>query len=118
MKDVLDFVKKNLGLEDEDDLKTNEETIIIPEHTFYEIILMKAKNIDDILDALEQVSDEKTPVIMDIGYLEAGNPEDFRIAGEKLKTFRKNVGGQAILLCKDGKNVIIVTPPEVKLVKK
>ena len=40
------------------------------------------------------------------------------MAGEKLKTFRDNTGGEAILLCKNGKNVIIITPPEIKLIRK
>jgi SepF-like predicted cell division protein (DUF552 family) len=46
------------------------------------------------------------------------SPEDFKSVGEKLKEFRDTVGGEAILLCKNGKNVVIITPPEIKLVRK
>ncbi|MBM4241533.1 MAG: DUF552 domain-containing protein [Euryarchaeota archaeon] len=116
MKDVLDFIKKNIGLEEEK--KEEEESIIIPEHSLYEIILMKAKNMEDIEYALNQIIDEKNPIIIDMSYLEKKNPEDFKLAGEKLKNFRKDVGVEAILLCKNGKNVIIITPPEIKLVRK
>lgn len=120
MKDILDFIKKNLGLEEEEGIveKEEPETIIIPEHTRYEIILMKAKDIDDIEYAMAQIADEKNPIIIDMSYLEKDNPKDFRLAAEKLKSIRENMGGEVILLCKNGKNVIIATPPEIKLVRK
>lgn len=119
MKDVLDHIKKSIGLEEEGTEETEEqETIIVPEHSFYEIILMKAKTLDDFDYALNQIVEEKTPVILDMKYLERDNPEDFKIAGEKLKEFRHKTGGEAILLCKNGKNTIIITPPEIKLIRK
>ncbi|GAB4309831.1 MAG: cell division protein SepF [Methanobacteriaceae archaeon] len=119
MKDVLDYVKKNLGLDEEENEKRDEEeSIIVPEHSFYEIILMKAKDIEDIKFALEQITEEKNPIIVDMSYLENENPEDFKLAGEMLKNIRKEVGIEAILLCKNGKNVIIITPPEIKLIRK
>jgi SepF-like predicted cell division protein (DUF552 family) len=51
-----------------------------------------------------------------MGFIEH-NPEESKQVGEKLKEFRDTVGGEAILLCKQG-NVVIITPPEIKLVKK
>jgi len=118
MKDVMDLIKKNLGLEEEKRLEEEEkETIIVPEHSFYEIILMKAQGIPDIEDALKQIIEEKNPIILDMGFIE-DNPEEFKLVGEKLKDFRDTVGGEAILLCKNGKNVVIITPPEIKLVRK
>ena len=98
MKDVMDYIKKNLGLEEESEDEEEKETIIVPEHSFYEIILMKAQGIPDM------------------GFIE-NNPEESKQVGEKLKEFRDNVGGEAILLCKQG-NVVIITPPEIKLLKK
>ncbi|AEG18715.1 MAG: cell division protein SepF [Methanobacterium paludis] len=118
MKDVLDHIKKTIGLEEEDEVKEEQDTIIVPEHSFYEIIMMKAKNLDDFDYALNQIIEEKTPIIMDMGYLERDSPEDFKLAGEKLKAFRTKTGGEAILLCKNGKNTIIITPPEIKLIRK
>jgi SepF-like predicted cell division protein (DUF552 family) len=117
MKDIMDYLKKNLGLEDEH-TKKEEETIIVPEHSFYEIILMKIKNLDDFIDALRHIEEEKTPIIMDLSHFERDEPEDFTNAGEKLKAFRDKTGGEAILLCKNDKNIIIVTPPEIKLIRK
>ncbi len=117
MKDIMDYLKKNLGLEDVDTNK-EDETIIVPEHSFYEIILMKINNLDEFIDALHHIEEEKNPIIMDLSHFERDIPEDFSAAGEKLKAFRDNTGGEAILLCKNGKNVIIVTPPEIKLIRK
>ena len=117
MKDVMDYLKKNLGIE-EDEEKEDQETIIVPEHSFYEIVLMKVQNLDEFDFALAQVLDEKNPIIMDISILEKNSPSDFKLAAEKLKAFRDNNGGEAILLCKNGRNIIIVTPPEIKLIRK
>nr|WP_243687648.1 hypothetical protein [Methanobacterium formicicum] len=50
--------------------------------------------------------------------MEKNSTEDFKLAGEKLKAFRDNHGGEAILLCKNGRNIIIVTPAEIKLIRK
>ncbi|MEN4017256.1 MAG: cell division protein SepF [Methanobacterium sp.] len=117
MKDVMDYIKKNLGMEDERKEEEDKEPIIVPEHSFYEIILMKASNIPDVEDALNQIKEEKNPIVLDMGFIE-NSPEDFKLVGEKLKEFRETVGGEAILLCKNGKNVVIITPPEIKLVRK
>jgi len=117
MKDIMDYLKKNLGLEEEEG-NDDQETIIVPEHSFYEIVLMKAHNLDEFDYALAQVLEEKNPIIMDISILKKNSTEDFKLAGEKLKAFRDNHGGEAILLCKNGRNIIIVTPAEIKLIRK
>lgn len=117
MKDVMDYIKKNLGLDNGSEEEEEKETIIVPEHSFYEIILMKAQGIHDIEDALNQIKEEKNPIILDMGYID-NDPEEFKLVGEKLKNFRETVGGEAILLCKSGKNVVIITPPEIKLLRK
>jgi SepF-like predicted cell division protein (DUF552 family) len=118
MKDILDTIKKNIGIDDETEDKEEQETIIVPEHSLYEIILTKAKNLDDFDFALSQITEEKNPIIMDMSLLEKDSPEEFKLAGEKLKAFRDKTGGEAILLCKNGKNIIIITPPEIKLIRK
>jgi SepF-like predicted cell division protein (DUF552 family) len=118
MKDVVDFVKKNLGLDEDQDDKSEQETIIVPEHSFYEIVLMKAKTLEDFDFVISQITEEKNPIILDMSQLENDNNQDFQIAGEKLKNLREINGVEVILLCKNGKNVIIITPPEIKLVKR
>jgi len=113
----MDYLKKNLGLE-EDEEKEEQETIIVPEHSFYEIILMKVQNLDEFDFAIGQALEQKNPIIMDISFLQKDSPEDIKLAGEKLKSFRNDNGGEAILLCENGRNIIIVTPPEIKLIRK
>lgn len=117
MKDVMDYIKKNLGMEEEGSSEEDKEPIIVPEHSFYEIILMKAYSIPDVEDALNQIKEEKNPIILDMSFID-DSPDDFKLVGEKLKEFRDIIGGEAILLCKNGKNVVIITPPEIKLVRK
>ena len=117
MKDVMDMIKKNLGMEEERQSEEDKEPIIVPEHSFYEIVLMKANSIPDVEDALSQIKEEKSPIILDMSFIEE-KVDDFKVVGEKLKEFRDNVGGEAILLCKNGKNIVIITPPEIKLVRK
>lgn len=117
MKDVMGYIKKNLGMEEDTHTEEDGEPIIVPEHSFYEIILMKANDIPDVEDALNQIKEEKNPIILDMSFIE-GNADDFKLVGEKLKEFRDTIGGEAILLCKNGKNVVIITPPEIKLVRK
>jgi SepF-like predicted cell division protein (DUF552 family) len=117
MKDVVDILKKNLGMEDEKEQKDDQETIIVPDQTFYEIILTKPNNLDEFDYALSQITEEKNPIIMDLSLLEKSTP-DFKTAAEKLKSYRDETGGEAILLCQNGKNVIIITPPQIKLIRK
>ena len=47
----MDYLKKNLGLEEEEG-KEDQETNIVPDHSFYEIVLMKVHNIDEFDYAL------------------------------------------------------------------
>jgi len=117
MRDIMDYIKKNLGMEEEKEDEEDKEPVIVPEHSFYEIILMKASDIPDVEDALNQIKEGKNPIILNMKFIE-DNPDDFKLVGEKLKEFRETVGGEAILLCKNGKNVVIITPPEIKLVRK
>lgn len=90
MRDVINFLKETMGLDEEEE-KEETETIIVPEHSFYEIILMKAKNLEDIDDVIVQITEEKNPVILDLSRLKTESLEDFKIAGEKLKIGRAHV---------------------------
>ncbi len=119
MKDILDFLKESLGL-DEDEKKTEEttDTIIIPEHPLYEIILMRVKDLGDIDDALSQIADEKNPVILDLGHLKMKSLDDFKMAAEKIKNLKEDLGAEVILLSASEKDVVIITPPEIKLIRK
>ena len=92
---------------------------IIPEQSFYEIVLIRPKTIDDINYVVDQVLEEKNPVLLDLSFLENESPANFKLAGEKIKQMRSRYGAQALLLSRSSeKNLIILSPKKVKLVKK
>ena len=47
-----------------------DDYVIIPEQSYYEIILIRPKTIDDINYVVDQVLEEKNPVIVDLSFLE------------------------------------------------
>ncbi|WP_409200704.1 cell division protein SepF [Methanobrevibacter sp. DSM 116169] len=127
-----DTLKRSLGFEESLDNKKNnnfgndfrrdfssENYTIFPEQSFYEIILIRPKSSDDMDYVVDQVVEENNPVILDLSFLEKKSPRDFRMAGNKLKYIRENHGAEAFLLaqCKN-KNLIIVSPKRVNLMKK
>lgn len=92
---------------------------IIPEQPFYEIVLIRPKTIDDINYIVDQVIEEKNPVLLDLSFLENESPANFKLAGDKIKQMRSRYGAQALLLSRSSeKNLIILSPKKVKLVKK
>ena len=92
---------------------------IIPEQSFYEIVLIRPKTIDDINYVVDQVLEEKNPVLLDLSFLESESPANFKLAGEKIKQMRTCYGAQALLLSRSSeKNLIILSPKKVRLVKK
>ena len=127
-----DNLKKSLGFEEddfgsaygisdygEDEFFEEEFTTISPEQTFYEIVLIRPKSVDDMDYIFDQIVEENNPVILDLKFLEKQSEKDFRQAGEILKLLRHQYGAEAILLAQaEDKNLIIITPSRVKLVRK
>ena len=93
--------------------------VIIPEQSFYEIVLIRPKSIDDVNYVVDQVIEEKNPVIVDLSFLERESPANFKLTGEKIKQMRSRYGAQALLLSRsEDKNLIIISPKKVKLINK
>ena len=130
-----DNLKKSLGFEEEnfgsvygisdygEDIPFGDEEddflSISPEQTFYEIILIRPKSVDDMDYVFDQIVEENNPVILDLKFLQKQSERDFRQAGEILKLLRTQYGAEAILLSQtEDKNLIILTPSRVKLVRK
>ena len=125
-----DNLKKSLGFEEDpygmsysddgfDVSFLDDDFTISPEQSFYEIILIKPQSIDDMDYVFDQVVEENNPVILDLIHLEKQGVAEFRKAGERLKVLREQYNAQAILLAQSSeKNLIIVTPSRVKLVRK
>lgn len=96
-----------------------DDYVIIPEESFYEIVLIRPKSIDDVNYVIDQILEEKNPVIIDLSFLERESPANFKLAGEKIKLLRERYDAQALLLSRcDERNLIILSPKKVKLINK
>ena len=93
--------------------------VITPEQSYYEIVLIRPKTIDDINYVVDQVIEEKNPVILDLSFLEKESAPNFKLAGDKINQMRARYGVQALLLSRsEDKNLIIIAPKKVKVVNK
>ena len=96
-----------------------DDYVIVPEQPFYEIVLIRPKTLDDINYVVDQILEEKNPVILDLSFLERESPANFKLAGDKIKQMRSRFDAQALLLARnEDKNLIILSPKKVKLVNK
>lgn len=96
-----------------------DDFVITPEQSFYEIVLIRPKTIDDINYVVDQVIEEKNPVILDLSFLEKESAPNFKLAGDKIKQMRARYGAQALLLSRtEDKNLIIISPKKVKVINK
>ena len=97
----------------------DEYEVIIPEQSFYEIVLIRPKSLDDINYVVDQVIEAQNPVILDLSFLEKESPANFKLAGDKIKQMREKYGVQAVLLARsEDKDLIIVSPKKVKVLNK
>ena len=96
-----------------------DDYVITPEQPFYEIVLIRPKTLDDINYVVDQILEEKNPVILDLSFLEKESPANFKLAGDKIKQMRSRFDAQAVLLARnEDKHLIILSPKKVRLVKK
>lgn len=97
----------------------DEYDVIIPDQSYYEIILIRPKTIDDINYVVDQVIEEQNPVILDLSFLEKESAPNYKLAGDKIKQMRSKYGAQALLLSRtEDKNLIIISPRKVKVLNK
>ncbi len=97
----------------------DEYEVITPEQSFYEIVLIRPKTIDDINYVVDQVIEENNPVILDLSFLEKESAANFKLAGDKIKQMRARYGAQALLLARtDDKDLLIVSPKKVRVINK
>lgn len=97
----------------------DDDFVITPEQSFYEIVLIRPKTIDDINYVVDQVIEEKNPVILDLSFLAKESAANFKLAGDKIKQMRTNYGVQALLLSRtEDKELLIVSPKKVRIINK
>ena len=131
-------VRKSLGFEEvEEPVKHNNlspqggatayyeyDVTIYPDDEYYEksnfeIMLIRPKTIDDINYVIDQIIEEKNPVIIDLSFLERESPANYKLATDKINYMRANFGAEALLLAHtNSKNLIILSPDNIKLSKK
>ncbi|MGX8693265.1 MAG: cell division protein SepF [Methanobrevibacter sp.] len=96
-----------------------DDYVITPEQSYYEIVLIRPKSIDDVNYVVDQVVEERNPVILDLSFLEKESPANFKLAGQKIKQMREKYGAQALLLARsEEKDLIIISPNKVRLINK
>lgn len=97
----------------------DDDFVITPEQSFYEIVLIRPKTIDDINYVVDQVLEENNPVILDLSFLERESAANYKLAADKINQMRSRYKVQALLLAKtEDKELIIVSPKKVKVVNK
>ncbi|WP_405307237.1 cell division protein SepF [Methanobrevibacter sp.] len=96
-----------------------DDFVIVPEQSYYEIVLIRPKSIDDINYIVDQVLEEKNPVIVDLSFLERESSPNFKLARDKINQMRLKYGAQVLLLARsEDKNLIIISPKKVKVLNK
>ncbi|WP_462315292.1 cell division protein SepF [Methanobrevibacter sp.] len=96
-----------------------DDVVIIPEQSYYEIVLIRPKTIDDINYVVDQVLGENNPVIVDLSFLERESAPNFKLAKDKINMMRSKYNAQALLLARsEDKNLIIISPKKVKVLNK
>ena len=92
-----DFRMSNNNASDLSSHSYYDDVSISPEQSFYEIMLIRPKTIDDINYVVDQVLEESNPVILDLSFLEKESPANFKLAGEKIKVLDYPDGTLAFL---------------------
>ncbi|MDR2967052.1 MAG: cell division protein SepF [Methanobacteriaceae archaeon] len=124
----LDKFRESLGFakKEKKSIKSNDfvneildDDVIEPMQPFYEIILIRPESMDDMDYVSDQIIEENNPVIVDLGYFEEEGIDTFQMAGNKINILRQKHGAESILLCNSSdKNLIIISPQRINIVKK
>ena len=103
-------------------MEENEYRMMSPEFTQNDNeteVSLRPKTLDDINYVVDQIIEEKNPVILDLSFLEKESPANFKLAGDKIKLLRSKYDAQALLLARsEERNLIILSPKKVKVVNK
>ena len=131
----MNAIRRSLGFEEQEEKIPNnlapegrssyyDDVTIYPEEVYYdnsdfEIMLIRPKTIDDINYVIDQIIEEKNPVIIDLSFLERESPANYKLAADKINYMRSNFGAEALLLAHTStKNLVILAPDNISLIKK
>ncbi|MDO5851136.1 MAG: hypothetical protein Q4Q23_01455 [Methanobacteriaceae archaeon] len=115
--DIGDNEDKSSG-EDPESITPDIEEIITPDHNgYFSLSLVKVRNINEFKTELETVTKTCTPAIIDVKYMGERRPGDFKQLKHVVKEYKKDGKGEIVLLG-SAKSVLVITPPNVNLLRK
>ncbi|WP_323736826.1 hypothetical protein PXD04_02345 [Methanosphaera sp. ISO3-F5] len=95
----------------------SDDVLIEPEKSSIDMIrLIKVKSLKELSVALDNVTKTGVPAIIDLKYIQERRVSEFKQVGSTFKTFKSATNANVVLLGAT-KNVVVVTPQDIRLVK-
>ena len=92
-------------------------SLIEPETSSVDMIrLIKVKTINDLSQELENVTKTGVPAIIDLKYIQERRTSEFKKLSTTLKAFKSATNANVVLLGST-RNVIVVTPEDIRILK-
>lgn len=108
-----DYEDYNIVVDHSDD----DISLIEPESSNVDMIrLIKIKTLNELNSELENVTKTGVPAIMDLKYMQERRISEFKKVGTTFSSFKSSTKGNVVLLGST-KNVIVVTPEDIRLLK-
>jgi SepF-like predicted cell division protein (DUF552 family) len=102
----------NIIVDADDDI-----SLIEPETTSVDMIrLIKVRSINELSKELENVTKTGVPAIIDLKYIQERRSAEFKKLGSTIKAYKSATRANVVLLGST-KNVIVVTPEDIRLLK-
>ena len=99
------------------DHSDEDDESISPDLTTVDMIkLIKVRTIKELSNELENVNKTEVPAIIDFKYLQERRPSEFAKVVSELKTYKSATNANVVLLGST-KNVVVVTPESITLLK-
>lgn len=96
---------------------SDDDISIEPEKSNIDMIrLIKSKSLKELSKELDNVIKTGVPAIIDLKYIQERRVSEFKQVGSTFKAFKSATNANVVLLGAT-KNVIVVTPPEIRLLK-
>lgn len=96
---------------------SDDELSIEPEKSNIDMIrLIKVKSLKELSDELDNVIKTSVPAIIDLKYIQERRVSEFKQVGSTFKAFKSATNANVVLLGST-KNVIVVTPQDIRLLK-
>ncbi|MBE6485491.1 MAG: DUF552 domain-containing protein [Methanosphaera stadtmanae] len=92
-------------------------SLIEPDSSNIDMIrLIKVRTINELSEELENVNKTGVPAIIDLKYIQERRVSEFKKVGSTLKAFKSATNANVVLLGST-RNVIVVTPEDIRILK-